>query len=113
MIEVTLEEFFSEIEKENEYLQMSTTYRKETAKQASYVLKAVQDVNPFFKRDEALDCVSKVLYAANLERQRDVAKMLNVILNDLYLTKNMSTELEEHLANRRKNRGPVKLVLSK
>lgn len=107
MRNVTLEEFFIEVEKENKYLQVSTTYRKETAKQALYVLKTVQDVRPFYKRDEALECVSKVLCAANLERQKDVAKMLNVILNDLFLNKNMSVEFKEHLAERSKNRGNI------
>lgn len=89
--------------------QASTTYRKETAKHALYVLKTVKDVKPFLKRDEALECVTKVLCTENLERQKDVAKMLNVILNDLYLNKNMPTEVKEYLAKRLKNRGPVKL----
>lgn len=109
---VTLQEFFSEVAKTNEYLQDSTTYRRETVRQAMQVLNTVHDVTPFFNRDRALTYVSNVLVTANLERKKDVAKMLNVILNDLHLKKNLSKEFKERLAERRKNRGPLKLVLT-
>lgn len=109
---VTLQEFFGEVSKENEYLQGGTSYRKETARQAMQVLKTAHDVNHFFKRDGSLAYVSKVLHSANVERQKDVAKMLNVILNELALEKNLSVEEREHLAQRRKNRDHVQLVLA-
>ncbi|RIJ63744.1 hypothetical protein [Rummeliibacillus sp. POC4] len=109
---VTLQEFLKEVSIENEYLQESTTYRKETVQQVIQVLKTVRDVTPFLKRYGALAYVSKVLFSTTLERQKDVAKMLNVILNDLHLKKNLSREFQECLAQRHKNRGPVKLVLT-
>lgn len=110
MNSVTLQELMTEVSNEKEYLQYGTTYRKETVRLAEQVLSYVHDVKPFLRRDIALAYVGKVLNV-NTERQKDVAKMLNVIVNDLYLRKNMSDELLEGLAERRKNRGSLKLKL--
>ena len=77
------------------------------------VLQSVQVVAPFLNRESSLHIVSNVLKSFDEDRQADVAKMLHVILTDLTTRNQFTDEFKTKLAERRKNRKTVSLVLTK
>jgi len=111
---VSLQEFVAEVAKENQFLQDGATmYRKQTAALSVQVLQSVQEVAPFLTRETSLQVVSDVLKSFDEDRQADVAKMLHVILTDLTTRTQFTDEFKAKLAERRKNRTNISLVLTK
>ncbi len=110
---VTLQEFVSEVEKETQLLQTGATrYRQQTATLSLKVLRNVQEVTPFLKRDSAFQFVSNVLKTVDVDRQMDVAKMLHLLLTDLTTRSQLSDEFKAKLEERRRKRKAVSFVLT-
>lgn len=75
-------------------------------------LASVSDVSVFLDKSQALNIVREHL-KEDVERQKDVAKMLNVLYSQMYKRENDSPKMREALDQRKRNRGKVKLVLTK
>lgn len=110
---ITVYQLEQELLKEKELLKAATTYRQQTVELSLQVLKTVQDTTPFFSRTGAQKVVSTVLKSADKDRQLDVAKMLHVLFVQMNNQQNYSTEFQQKLAARKRNRGRVSLVLMK
>jgi len=87
-----------------------TSYRRETAKLSLFVAKQVESVKPFFDRKVACETVAQLLPTKDLERLKDVAKMLHVVLLDLHSKANQSDELKARLTERARKRKSLKLI---
>lgn len=110
----SLQKLVWEVEKETQRLQAGATkYRQQIATLSLEVLRNVQEVTPFFKRDSALQFVSNVLKTVDVDRQMDVAKMLHVLLTDLTTRSQLSDEFKTKLEERRRKRKAVSFVLTK
>ncbi|GLC90344.1 hypothetical protein [Lysinibacillus piscis] len=111
---VTVQQFEQKLLEEVEFLkQGATTYRQQTAELSLKVLESVHDVTLFFNRIDVMKAVSKVLKTADADRQRDVAKMLNVLYVQMHSEQNRTAELEKQLAERRRKRKKISLILTK
>lgn len=111
---VTVQQLEQELMKETQLLvQGATAYRQQTAELSLQVLKTVQDVTPFFNRTGVQKVVFDVLKSVDLDRQLDVAKMLHVLFVQMNNQQNYSAEFQKKLAECKRNRGHVSLVLTK
>lgn len=109
---VSFAEFRSELEKEVAYLNDGgTNYRQKTAELSLKVVDLVKDVKPFFSLDSALQTVMGFFPKEDPFRLKDVAKMLSVVLNDLFSKANLSEEFRQKLNKRIQNKNRLKLVL--
>lgn len=111
---VTVQQLEQELLKEAQLLNRdATAYRQKTAELSLKVLETVQDVTPFFSRADVQRVVSAVLKTADVDRQLDVAKMLHVLFVQMNNQQNYSADFQQKLAERKRNRGRVSLVLTK
>lgn len=111
---VTVQQLEKELLKEVRLLrQEATVYRQQTAELSLKVLETVQDVTPFFNRTSVQQVVSNVLKSTDVDCQLDVAKMLHVLFVQMSNQENYSTAFQKKLAERKRNRGRVSLVLTK
>lgn len=111
---VTVQQLEQELLKEAQVLSKeATVYRQQTAALSLEVLKTMQDVTPFFSRVAVQKVVSAVLKSADVDRQMDVAKMLHVLFVQMNNQQNYSADFQQKLAERKRNRGRVSLVLTK
>lgn len=110
-VTVSYAKFIDELTDELMFMRADgTSYRRETAKLSLFVAKRVESVKPFFDRNVAYETVLQLLPAKDLDRLKDVAKMLNVVLLDLHSKANQSDELEARLTERARKRKSLKLV---
>lgn len=111
---VTVQPLEQELVKEVQTLSKeATVYRQQTALLTLGVLKTMQDETPLFSRTAIQKIVLDVLKSANRDRQQDVAKMLHVLFVQLNNHQNYSVEFQQKLAERKRNRRQVSLVLTK
>ena len=111
---VTVQQLEQELLKEAQVLSKeATVYRQQTAALSLEVLKTMQDVTPFFSRVAVQRVVSDVLKSADVDRQLDVAKMLHVLFVQMNNQQNYSEDFQQKLAERKRNRARVSLVLTK
>ena len=106
---VTFESFLSELEKENAEMQSATEYRQTTAKMALDVVKHERKVDLFETREQAYKTLKAYFTKADEERLLDVAKFLNVILNELKKWANLPERVRALLEEKMKNRKPLSL----
>lgn len=108
---VSYPDFLNELTNEFQYMKNGgTSYRKDTVELSLKVAKEVKNVTPFFNRDVAFETVSEFLPGMDVDRLKDIAKMLNVVLRDLHSKANRSDELKSKLLERARNRKPFRLV---
>lgn len=111
---VTVQQLKKELSKDVELLRNGgTKYRQETAELSLKVLENMHTLTPFMNRAKTLEVVSDELKTADLERKKDVAKMLNVTCVQMNTRQNYSTDFKKKLAERKHNRGEVTLELTK
>lgn len=108
---VTKEEFVKELEDELAYhLDGGTSYRQDTTRYSLEIATSFPDIYTFFYREQSYETVKEFYPNMDEDRLKDVSKMLSVIVRDLHMKKNMSEELKEELARRKKNRKPLALL---
>lgn len=108
---VTKPELLKELEDELAYhLDGGTSYRQDTTHYSLSFARTVPDIYVFFSRDDAYQHVRDYYPDLDEDRLKDVSKMLNVIVRDLHMKKNMSEELKAELAKRLKKRKPLSIV---
>lgn len=108
---VSFPDFLKELTNEVHYMQNGgTSYRKDTAELSLRVAKEVKNVTPFLNRDVAFQTVSEFLPGTDVDRLKDIAKMLNVVLRDLHSKANRSDALKSNFLERTRNRKPFRLV---
>lgn len=113
LVSIKHAEFVDELVKEVAYMKNGgTKYRQRTAELSLSIAKKVHEVNRFLNREDSFKTVSRLLPDEDLERLKDVSKMLNVVAVDLHLKTNRSVEFKELLSKRMKKakQKPWKLV---
>src|SRR5690606_17215527 len=80
-----------------------SSYRLKTAEFSLMVAKKINDVTPFYERNDSMEVVSILLQSEDEYRRKDVAKMLNVITRNLHRKANLTDEYKEYLQKRVKN----------
>ena len=110
-VEVINQIFLDELTKELNYLKNGgTSYRVETAELFLNIAKETNDIKAFLDRKNAEEIVTTILSEANIDRIKDVAKMLNVILESLQLETTLTDEVKLKLMERKRKRQPSRLV---
>jgi len=108
---VARQDFLDELEKEFEYLKNGgTSYRVDIAELCLFVAQRVEEVDSFFDRENAQKVAASLLPDANLERLRDVAKMLNTVIDCFYLEATTPDEVKKKLLERKRKRKSLKLT---
>jgi len=101
IVPVTITELINELEDELNYLKDGgSEYRIKTAELSLKIAKEINNVTPFFDRNNSLEVVSRLLQNEDDERRYDVAKMLNVITKSTYKKLNYTDEYKESLRQR-------------
>ena len=90
----------TELQNQASYLE---GYRKRTAQLAMQVLDNVEDVNVFLEMESSLATVKDLLNEDDY-RLHDVAKMLNVLMNELVSKDNLTDEMKQKLEVRKQRR---------
>ena len=108
---ITHQTFLDELTKELKYLKNGgTSYRVETAELCLHIAKETKDIEVFLDRGSAEEIVTDILSDTNIDRIKDVAKMLNVILESLQLETTLTDEVKLKLMERKRRRQPFRLV---
>ncbi len=111
---VTVQQLKNELTKDLELFRNDgTEYRQETTELSLKVLGNVHTLTPFMDRTRTLQIVSNELKTIDLERKKDVAKMLNVTYVQMNTRQNYSSDFKRQLAERKSQRGNVTLELTK
>lgn len=107
---VTFESFLVKVEKEAEYMQSATDYRRKTANMALDFVKNFHTVDLFESRDRAYKTLKTYFNMEDDERLLDVAKFLNVLYKELEKFATLPEQVRALLAEKAKNRKPLSLV---
>ena len=108
---VTYEEFLTELHQELEYLRDGgTSYRVETAELSLFAAQKVDDFQLFLHKEETENWLKTLALDSDNERLNDVTKMLNTMLESLYLKAALTSETEEELLARKRKRRSLKSV---
>lgn len=111
---VTVQHLKDELSKDLElFRDGGTEYRQKTTELSLKVLGNVHTLTPFMDRTRTLQIVSNELKTADLERKKDVAKMLNVTYVQMSTQQNYSSDFKRELAQRKRQRGKITLELTK
>lgn len=111
---VTVQQLKDELSKDLELFRNDgTKYRQETTELSLQVLESMHTLIPFMDRTRTLKIVSNELTTADLERKKDVAKMLNVTYVQMNTRQNYSSDFKRELAQRKRQRGKITLELTK
>src|SRR5690625_863946 len=110
-VTVSYVKFINELTDELMFMRADgTSYRRETAKLLLFAAKQAKSVKPFFDRKVTYETVVQLLPTKDLERLKDIAKMLHAVLLDLHSKANQSDELKARLTGRARKRKSLKLI---
>ena len=108
---ITHQIFLDELTEELNYLKKGgTSYRVETAELCLHITKEIEDIKVFLDRGNAEKIVTDIFSGTNIDRIKDVAKMLNAILESLQFETTLTDEVKLKLMERKRRRQPIKLA---
>lgn len=114
MEEVSFEDFIKELKKEYEYQRNGgTSYRLSSSSLALVTAIETNSVKEFLDKDVAKQTVSYLLPTISNEKVEDVAKLLNIIANDIQYKKNLPNKVREYVQQRREKQKPLSFKKNK
>lgn len=99
------DEFLSKLKQEYEYLK---GYRKETAKLALDLVLKTNKATPFLDPAESMKIVSMHYPFHDKHRKDDIAKMLRIVANNVYLDYTTPKEVKDYVNIKLQNKAILK-----
>lgn len=82
---------------------MGTKYRQDTTRYSLNIAKSLPGTDLFFNREQTYTKVKDFCPDMDEDRLKDVSKMLNIIVRDLYNQKNLDEETKRFVQEKMKN----------
>ena len=102
---ISYQVFLDELARETDWLKNGgTTYRVKTAELSLEVANKTSDIDAFSSRDMVMQLVTMLLPDIDVERAKDVAKMLYTVYSTLELEANIPLDIKQMLFERKKRR---------
>lgn len=109
--QVTYREYVQELAKELQYHSNGgTNYRRTTAELALMVAESTANPYSFWEREQVSNELFKRLPGLDTERNKDVSKMLSVVVRDLHNKKNRTQDVQQYVEMKRRKRKPLAFV---